>query len=188
VSGYFAAHYPDAVPLMPTLAEDFLHNPVGSLVTIRCAPWVRGRVALLGDAAHAIVPFFGQGANCAFEDCVELDRCLDETGGDLAAALPRYQERRKANAEAIADMALENFVEMSDRVTSPVFRWTTRARHALERVVPGYVSRYELVSFTTLPYARIEGRLRRQDRIAAGVLAGAAGGVAAVVSRRRARS
>ncbi|GAA4692700.1 NAD(P)/FAD-dependent oxidoreductase [Pseudonocardia yuanmonensis] len=188
VRRYFAAHYPDAVPLMPTLAEDFLHNPVGSLVTIRCAPWVRGRVALLGDAAHAIVPFFGQGANCAFEDCVELDRCLDETGGDLAVALPRYQDRRKANAEAIADMALDNFVEMSDRVNSPVFRWTTRARHALERVVPGYVSRYELVSFTTLPYARIEGRIRRQDRLAAGLTTAVVGGLAALASRRGARS
>jgi kynurenine 3-monooxygenase len=188
VTAYFADHYPDAVPLMPTLAEDFLHNPVGSLVTIRCAPWVRGRVALLGDAAHAIVPFFGQGANCAFEDCVELDRCLDAAGGDLAVALPRYQDRRKANAEAIADMALDNFVEMSDRVNSPVFRWTTRARHALERVVPGYVSRYELVSFTTLPYSRIEGRIRRQDRLAAAVVAGAAGVTAAAVARRRKRS
>ncbi|MCE3554137.1 FAD-dependent monooxygenase [Pseudonocardia sp. RS11V-5] len=185
VTGYFAAHYPDAVPLMPTLAEDFLRNPVGSLVTIRCAPWVRGRVALLGDAAHAIVPFFGQGANCAFEDCVELDRCLDAAGGDLAVALPRYQERRKANAEAIADMALDNFVEMSDRVNSPVFRWTTRARHALERVVPGYVSRYELVSFTTLPYSQVEGRIRRQDRIAGAVLAaGVAAGAAALRSVR----
>jgi kynurenine 3-monooxygenase len=190
VTAYFAARYPDAVPLMPTLVEDFLHNPVGSLVTIRCAPWVRGRVALLGDAAHAIVPFFGQGANCAFEDCVELDRCLDAADGDLAVALPRYQDRRTANAEAIADMALENFVEMSDRVNSPVFRWTTRARHALERVVPGYVSRYELVSFTTLPYSRIEGRIRRQDRIAAAVLAATAGaaGVATAAGRRSARS
>ncbi|GAA2875998.1 NAD(P)/FAD-dependent oxidoreductase [Pseudonocardia halophobica] len=189
VTAYFAAQYPDAVPLMPRLVEDFLRNPVGSLVTIRCAPWVRGRVALLGDAAHAIVPFFGQGANCAFEDCVELDRCLDAAGGDLARALPRYQERRKANAEAIADMALENFVEMSDRVNSPVFRWTARARHALERAVPGYVSRYELVSFTTVPYSEIDGRIRRQDRIAGAVALGAAtGAAAAAATLRRVRS
>jgi len=186
VTAYFAAHYPDAVPLMPTLADDFLHNPVGSLVTVRCAPWVRGRVALLGDAAHAIVPFFGQGANCAFEDCVELDRCLDDADGDVGAALPLYEQRRKANAEAIADMALENFVEMSDRVNSRVFRATTRARHALERVVPGYVSRYELVSFTTVPYSRIEARIRRQDRLVAGagLVAGAAGVAGALLGRR----
>jgi kynurenine 3-monooxygenase len=147
---------------------------------------VRGRVALLGDAAHAIVPFFGQGANCAFEDCVELDRCLDDADGDVGAALPLYEQRRKANAEAIADMALENFVEMSDRVNSRVFRATTRARHALERVVPGYVSRYELVSFTTVPYSRIEARIRRQDRLVAGagLVAGAAGVAGALLGRR----
>src|SRR6185312_838319 len=101
---YFAAQYPDALPLMPRLVEDYLANPVGSLVTVRCAPWVRGRVALLGDAAHAIVPFFGQGANCAFEDCVELDRCLAGAGGDWAVALAGYERRRKPDADAIAAM------------------------------------------------------------------------------------
>ena len=184
----FRDRYPDAVPLMPTLAQDYLANPVGSLVTVRCRPWVRGRVALLGDAAHAIVPFFGQGANCAFEDCVELDRCLTATDGAWPSALARYEANRKPNADAIAEMALENFVEMSEKVASPVFRGQTRVRHALERVLGGrYVSRYELVSFTTIPYAQIEGRIRRQDRAvgaaAAGVLAAAAAGVA--LTRRR---
>jgi kynurenine 3-monooxygenase len=184
----FRDRYPDAVPLMPTLAQDYLANPVGSLVTVRCRPWVRGRVALLGDAAHAIVPFFGQGANCAFEDCVELDRCLAAAGGEWPSALAQYEANRKANADAIADMALENFVEMSEKVASPVFRGQTRVRHALERVLGGhYVSRYELVSFTTIPYAQIEGRIRRQDRavgaVAAGVLAAIAASVA--LTRRR---
>jgi kynurenine 3-monooxygenase len=184
----FRDRYPDAVPLMPTLGTDYLANPVGSLVTVRCRPWVRGRVALLGDAAHAIVPFFGQGANCAFEDCVELDRCLTAARGDWPSALMSYEASRKANADAIADMALANFVEMSEKVASPVFRGKTRVRHALERVLGGrYVSRYELVSFTTIPYAQIEGRIRRQDRavgaVAAGALAVAAAGV--VLRRRR---
>ncbi len=185
----FRERYPDAVALMPTLAADYLANPVGSLVTVRCRPWVRGRVALVGDAAHAIVPFFGQGANCAFEDCVELDRSLTATGGDWPAALARYQERRKANADAIADMALENFVEMSEKVASPVFRGQTRLRHALERVLGGrYVSRYELVSFTTIPYAEIEGRIRRQDRTVgavAGAVLAAAGAGALLLKRIR---
>lgn len=184
----FRDRYPDAVPLMPTLAQDYLANPVGSLVTVRCRPWVRGRVALLGDAAHAIVPFFGQGANCAFEDCVELDRCLTTAAGHWRSALARYETNRKPNADAIAEMALENFVEMSEKVASPVFRGQTRVRHALERALGGrYVSRYELVSFTTIPYAQIEDRIRRQDRavgaVAAGVLAAAAAGVA--LTRRR---
>jgi kynurenine 3-monooxygenase len=184
----FRERYPDAAPLMPTLQADYLANPVGSLVTVRCRPWVRGRVALVGDAAHAIVPFFGQGANCAFEDCVELDRSLTATGGDWPSALARYEAHRKANADAIADMALANFVEMSEKVASPVFRGQTRVRHALERALGGrYVSRYELVSFTTIPYAEIEGRIRRQDRTV-GAVAGAvlaAVGAGALLMRRR---
>ena len=184
----FRERYPDAVPLMPTLAADYLANPVGSLVTVRCRPWVRGRVALVGDAAHAMVPFFGQGANCAFEDCVELDRSLTATGGDWPSALARYEAQRKANADAIADMALANFVEMSEKVASPVFRGQTRVRHALERALGGrYVSRYELVSFTTIPYAEIEGRIRRQDRTV-GAVAGAvlaAVGAGALLMRRK---
>lgn len=188
IIGYFDEHYPDAVPLMPTLVEDFQYNPVGSLVTVRCAPWVRGRVALLGDAAHAIVPFFGQGANCAFEDCVALDQALAESGADWAAALDRYQSRRKPNADSIADLALENFVEMSDKVNSPIFQWQTRIRHGLERALAGrYVSRYELVSFTTTPYAQIQGRIARQDRAVAGAAAAllALGAAAALTLRRK---
>jgi kynurenine 3-monooxygenase len=180
IVGYFEQHYPDVVGLIPDLVDGYVHNPIGSLATIRCWPWVHpgagATLALVGDAAHAIVPFFGQGANCAFEDCVEIDRCLTETGGDWQAALGRYQECRKANCDAIADMALDNFIEMRDRVNSRLFRAETAARHFLERRLPGrYVSRYELVSFTTMPYAQIPGRMRRQDwataLIAGGVMA-----------------
>ena len=187
INEYFGVNYPDAVPLMPTLVEDFQYNPVGSLVTVRCTPWVRGRVALLGDAAHAIVPFFGQGANCAFEDCVALDAALAEPGADWALALDRYQQRRKPNTDSIADMALENFVEMSDKVNSPVFQWQTRIRHGLERALAGrYVSRYELVSFTTTPYAQIEGRIARQDRLVAGAAAAVVlGALAGLMVRRK---
>jgi kynurenine 3-monooxygenase len=192
--GYFRTHYPDVVELMPTLDEDYRLNPVGSLVTVRCWPWVHhgsaATLALVGDAAHAIVPFFGQGANCAFEDCVELDRSLTAAGGHWPTALARYQQQRKANADAIADMALANFVEMSEKVASPVFRGQTKLRHALERALGGrYVSRYELVSFTTIPYAEIDGRIRRQDRTVGAVAAGtlAAVGAGALLLRRRRR-
>ncbi len=171
VVDHFRDQYLDVVDLMPSLVDDYERNPVGSLVTVRAWPWVRGRVALVGDAAHAIVPFFGQGANCAFEDCIELVDCLDATGS-WDAALARYQERRKPNTEAIADMALDNFVEMRDKVNSPLFRAKVAAQHALERRLAGrYVSRYELVSFTTTPYAQIPGRIRKQNLLlAAGVL------------------
>ncbi|TMQ91837.1 FAD-dependent monooxygenase [Actinomadura soli] len=191
VTAYFERHYPDVAGLMPDLADDYAHNPVGSLVTVRCWPWTRygdgAIVALLGDAAHAIVPFFGQGANCAFEDCIEIDRCLTEAGGDWARALSLYQERRKANTDAIAEMALDNFIEMRDRVSSPAYQAKQAATHALERRLAGrYVSRYELVSFSTMPYAEIPARIRRQNRVLAASVLGclAAAALAARALRR----
>lgn len=190
---HFRNVYPDVADLLPTLAEDFALNPIGSLVTIRCWPWVhRGEgatLALAGDAAHAIVPFYGQGANCALEDCLEIDRCLSSTGGSWAEALALYQSRRKANCDAIADMALDNFVEMRDKVNSRVFQAVTAGRHFLERRMPGrYVSQYELVSFSTIPYSEIRGRMKRQDRatalIAAGLLGGSLAGIRGALRRR----
>ncbi len=164
---HFERNYPDVPPIAPTLVEDYQHNPVGLLGTVRCAPWhAAGKVLLIGDAAHAIVPFYGQGANAAFEDVVELDRCLEATGDDWPATLPMFADRRRANSEAIAQMALANFVEMRDKVASPVFQAQKKLEHVLERALPGrYVSRYELVSFTTTPYADVQRRVRRQQRI-----------------------
>ena len=175
----FERDYPDAVPLFADLAGEFTANPVGNLVTVRVWPWTRGRLALLGDAAHAIVPFFGQGMNSAFEDVVELDRCLAETGDDWTVALPRYAERRKPNADAIAELALDNFVEMRDKVGSAAFRVGKRVEHAVERLVPDRVeSLYELVSFTTVPYAEARERAAAQRRFPANVAALGAAGVA----------
>lgn len=184
---HFQRVYPDVPPLAPDLVSDYQHNPVGLLGTVRCHPWqAHGRVALLGDAAHAIVPFYGQGANAAFEDVVELDRCLEEAGGDWARALPLFQSRRQANSEAIAQMALDNFVEMRDRVASPVFQFQKKVEHTLERALPGrYVSRYELVSFTTTPYAEVQRRVRHQRRVLAATIGGAALAAAALLWRRR---
>lgn len=184
IEQHFAQHYPDLLPLAPNLVDDYLHNPVGVLGTVRCAPWqVNGRVGLLGDAAHAIVPFYGQGANCAFEDVVELDRCLDECADDWSAALPLFHHRRQANAEAIARMALANFVEMRDRVASPLFQLGRRVEQTLERALPGrYVSRYELVSFSTTPYAQVRRRVRRQHQLLGAVAGGAAALLAGVVA------
>lgn len=176
VRAYFAKEYPDAAEVMPHLASDYAGNPVGHLVTMRCDPWHRTLngtlVGLIGDAAHAIVPFYGQGANCGFQDCVELDRCLDETDDDFAAALELFQ-RRKADTDVIARLALDNFVEMRDKVGSRAFLTQKRVEHALERVLPGrYVSRYELVSFSTTPYAEVERRVARQRRWAGAAAAG----------------
>src|SRR5437588_9652267 len=113
---FFDEEFPDAVPLMPALLEEFRQNPTGSLVTIRCAPWFyKDKVALVGDAAHAVVPFYGQGMNAAFEDCVVLDECLAEFPEDRQRAFVEYFQRRKVNADALADLALENFIEMRDK-------------------------------------------------------------------------
>jgi kynurenine 3-monooxygenase len=165
VEHHFRGHYSDAVPLMPTLAEDYARNPTGSLITIRCRPWAVGRTVLLGDAAHAIVPFFGQGMNAAFEDCLTLDRCLGEHPEDLGAALHHFQQIRKPNADAIADMALENFVEMRDRVGRPDFLYRKKVEQAIHESFPGRVTPlYNLVSFSTVPYAEALARGRALDR------------------------
>ena len=148
---------------------------------MRCQPWNTGTVGLIGDAAHAICPFYGQGANAGFEDCVELMRQWDLHLGSWAPALAEYARVRKPHGDAIADLALHNFIEMRDSVNSPVYKATHRAEHLLHRVLGDrYRTRYEMVSFSTTPYADIEPTVRRQRRIAGAVVAGAAAAVAAI--------
>lgn len=153
VRAFFDRHYPDVPRLMPSLAEDFEHNPTSSLVTIRCSPWRAGKALLIGDAAHAIVPFFGQGANAAFED-VRLFCERIESEGNLQAASIAFSDDRKPHADAIADMALDNFIEMRDRVADTAFLFRKRVDQALYRIDPkAYSPRYNLVSFSNMPYA-----------------------------------
>jgi kynurenine 3-monooxygenase len=167
VCDFFWEEFPDAVPLMPTLLEDFRQNPTGSLVTIRCAPWYyKDKVAVVGDAAHAVVPFYGQGMNAAFEDCVVLDECLAEIPNNRERAFAEYFSRRKENADALADLALENFIEMRDKTASKTFRTKKKLDHFLEAALPGiYLPLYTMVTFTRIPYAEAARRGRRQDCI-----------------------
>jgi kynurenine 3-monooxygenase len=167
VRRFFGEEFPDALPLMPTLLEDFKNNPTGSLVTIRCAPWYyRDRVCLLGDAAHAVVPFYGQGMNAAFEDCIVLDECLDKFANDRERAFAEYFERRKENADALANLAIGNFIEMRDKTASRAFRAKKKLDHMLEAALPGvYLPLYTMVTFTRVPYAQAARRARLQDRI-----------------------
>ena len=165
VRRFFEEEFPDAVPLMPTLLEDFRHNPTGSLVTIRCAPWFYGdKVCLLGDAAHAVVPFYGQGMNAAFEDCVVLDECLEKFPDNRARAFGEYFSRRKENTDALAALAVGNFIEMRDKTASKTFRVKKKLDHVLEAALPGiYLPLYTIVTFTRMPYAVAARRARVQD-------------------------
>jgi kynurenine 3-monooxygenase len=177
VRRFFEEEFPDAVPLMPNLLEDFKNNPTGSLVTIRCAPWVyQDKVAIVGDAAHAVVPFYGQGMNAAFEDCVVLDECLQEFaagsagpsvgGQDRHRSFAEYFQRRKVNADALADLALGNFIEMRDKTASKAFRAKKKLDHFLEAALPGfYLPLYTMVTFTRIPYAEAKRRAQIQDAI-----------------------
>jgi len=170
VRQFFDEEFPDAMPLMPTLLEDFRNNPTGSLVTIRCAPWFyRDKVCLVGDAAHAVVPFYGQGMNAAFEDCVVLDECLERFSDNRERAFDDYFRRRKENVDALADLAIGNFIEMRDKTASKMFRAKKKLDHALEAVLPGiYLPLYTMVTFTRLPYAKAARRARLQDGIVVG--------------------
>jgi kynurenine 3-monooxygenase len=149
VSAFFERFFPDAVPHMPTLLEDFERNPLSSLVTIRCYPWVVGRTVLIGDAAHAIVPFYGQGMNAGFEDCRILDELLDRFSDDWDAALAEYQRMRKPAGDAVAQLALDNFVEMRDKVADPRFILRKKIELLLFEHFPElYTPLYTLVTFT----------------------------------------
>ncbi len=167
VLAFFRKEFPDALTLMPTLAEDFFANPTGALGTIRGYPWyVDDTAALLGDACHAIVPFYGQGMNCAFEDCTVLNECLDEFGGDWRRVFHAYQERRKMNADAIADLALENFIEMRDRVADPHFLLMKKVGLELEERFPDhFIPKYSMVTFHRIPYALAQQRGKIQQEI-----------------------
>ncbi len=166
-SGFFQKAFPDAVPLLTELEGEFFRNPTGGLVTVRCSPWhLDGRALLLGDAAHAIVPFFGQGMNCAFEDCEVLLSLFDQYGGNWDEVFPRFFEVRKPNTDAIAQLALDNFVEMRDTSGDPHFALKRQLEHKLEERFPGkFASKYAMVSFRRVPYLESLERGRVQDRV-----------------------
>lgn len=164
---FFAKYFPDALPLMPTLIEDFFSNPTGNLGTIRCFPWnVAGKALLLGDAAHAIVPFYGQGMNCAFEDCRILNLLIEKHGYDWQKVFQIFGKMRKPNTDAIADMAEENFYEMRDAVADPVFQRKRELETKLEQLFPDYFSKYSMVTFREdLPYLVAKQRGNAQDKL-----------------------
>lgn len=167
VKAFFNAHFPDAVPMMPTLVEDFFNNPTSSLITTHIHPWhYNDKSALIGDAAHAIVPFYGQGMNAGFEDCSVLASLINEYGEDWNAILNAYDRKRKPNGDAVAELALLNFVEMRDKVADPVFLERKKIEKELGKLYPDqFISVYEMVSFSHIPYNTALGCIQAQDRL-----------------------
>jgi kynurenine 3-monooxygenase len=150
VLDFFERDFPDALPIMPTLLHDFFHNPTSSLVTVKCSPWIReDYFALIGDAAHAIVPFFGQGMNCGFEDCTVLNGLIDKHNHQWSQILPEYQQLRKPDGDAIADLAIQNFVEMRDKVADPKFLLRKKIEGRFHDKYPEkWVPAYSMVTFS----------------------------------------
>ena len=167
LQSFFAAQFPDALALIPDLAQEFYAHPTGLMGTVHSASWhAGGRALLLGDAAHAIVPFHGQGMNCALEDCLALDGCLERHGADWGKVFAEFESLRRPDAEAIAAMALENYVEMRDAVRDPKFQLQKQLGFLLEERHPGvFVPRYSMVMFHHLPYSRARQRGSLQQRI-----------------------
>ncbi|HEX3080536.1 MAG TPA: FAD-dependent monooxygenase, partial [Puia sp.] len=155
VEQFFREYFADVIPLMPTYKEDFKNNPVASLVTVRCFPWAyKDKACLIGDAAHAIVPFFGQGMNCGFEDCTVLNDLMDQHGEDWTNIFSSFEKLRKPNADAIAELALNNFIEMRDLVADPHFLHKKKIEKMLSmKYREKFISPYQMVSFTHIPYA-----------------------------------
>ncbi len=168
ISAFFDSQFQDVIPLIPSLLTDFGNNPTGKLGTVRCDKWTYGDSALiLGDAAHAIVPFFGQGMNCAFEDVSVLSEMLDAGNHpSWSKLLHDFEEDRIVNANAIADMALTNYIEMRDLVADPAFRVRRSVALELEKRFPErFIPKYSLVSFHRVPYKQAQDIGRKQESV-----------------------
>jgi kynurenine 3-monooxygenase len=180
VTGFFEKYFPDALPLMPTLLQDFFHNPTSSLATIKCGPWYfEDKMTLLGDAAHAIVPFYGQGMNCGFEDCVEMDRLINRHEGDWKTIFASFDKARKPNSDAIADLAIRNFVEMRDLVADPDFILKNAIDKTIGKLFPEkWTPLYTMVSFTDTPYAEAKQKGEEHDKILSEIVQNEGAGIA----------
>lgn len=171
---FFKKYFKDALELMPNLAEDFFANPTSPLGTVKCSPWYyKGNTMLMGDAAHAIVPFYGQGMNASFEDVVEFDKVLGENHTDWETIFKVYEKNRKKDTDAIADLAIDNFHEMKGHVNNTMFREKRNLEMAFEKHFPNdYSSKYSLVTFNeNIGYREAMLRGRAQDKAILNMLA-----------------
>ena len=167
VTEFFKKEFPDALKLMPNLVDDFFKNPTAPLGTVKCSPWhYKGNTLLMGDSAHAIVPFYGQGMNASFEDVVEFDKVLDQNLDTWEATFKTYENNRKKDTDAIADLAIDNFHEMKAHVGKAIFQDKRKIEMALENQFPNdYSSKYSLVTFNEhIGYREAMLRGRAQDK------------------------
>lgn len=173
VHEFFQKYFKDTLELMPNLMEDFFKNPTSPLGTVKCSPWhYKGNTLLMGDAAHAIVPFYGQGMNASFEDVTVLDQVLDEGHEDWETIFKTYEKNRKRDTDAIADLAIDNFHEMKGHVNNAIFREKRHLEMALEKNFPDYSSKYSLVTFNEeMSYHDAMLRGRAQDKAILNMLA-----------------
>ncbi|MGI8952677.1 MAG: FAD-dependent oxidoreductase [Chitinophagaceae bacterium] len=164
VKNFFEKNFADAIELMPNYVQEFLQNPVSSLVTVKCFPWIReNKFCLIGDAAHAIVPFFGQGMNCGFEDCTVLDNLIEKYADNWNKILNEFEALRKPDADAIADMALNNFTEMREKVADPKFLLQKKIEAKLhEKYADKWIPAYSLVTFS--PHIRYSEALKNSEK------------------------
>jgi kynurenine 3-monooxygenase len=173
VKQFFERNFPDAISLMPTYLEDFMENPTSSLIMVKCAPWNYGSKALLiGDAAHAIVPFYGQGMNCGFEDCRILDEMLEEHHDDWDKVMPAFSNLRKPAADAILELALRNYIEMRDKTADPEFLLQKKIEARFSAKHPQlWMPLYSQVSFSNIPYNEALANGDKQESIMREVMA-----------------
>jgi kynurenine 3-monooxygenase len=163
---FFKKNFPDAFPLMPTLEHDFFENPASSLVTIKCFPWVlNNKVALAGDAAHAIVPFYGQGMNAGFEDCRILNGIIKTHKDNWDKIFREYQNKRKVNADAIAELSMHNFLEMRDLMGNAEFQQRKKIEGLIHERYPKFLSLYSMVTFSDIPYSEVRALKSVQDKM-----------------------
>ncbi len=173
IQEFFSTVFPDAVPLMPELLHDYNTNPTSSLITVKCFPWVKNKTFLIGDAAHGIVPFYGQGMNAGFEDCRVLNALLDKHDDEWDRALPEFQSLRKPDADAIAQLALDNFIEMRDLVADAEFLLRKKIEAKLHQLFPDkWIPLYSMVTFhENIRYSDAQQIGQKQKRIMDGVMA-----------------
>ncbi|HQV00563.1 MAG TPA: FAD-dependent monooxygenase, partial [Bacteroidia bacterium] len=173
VQNFFTSMFPDAVALMPNLVNDFFSNPTGSLITVKCAPWTfENKLMLIGDAAHAIVPFFGQGMNCGFEDCAVLHNLITKHNHQWNLIMAEFEKLRKPAADGIAELAVQNFIEMRDLVGKPEFLLRKKIEAAFSQKFPRlWKPLYSMVTFSDIPYHQALAEGKRQDAIMEKIMA-----------------